>query len=342
MIRNLADAEQARRATATFDGFALEEELHAAGGGAAMVRSEEEWAAHPQSAAVAAQPLVEIRRIGEGPREPAGNGERPLGGVRVLDLTCVLAGPTCARTLADHGAEVLRIGSSHFEDSAVSQIDAAIGKRYAEVDLRSREGADTLRALAAEADVFSQGYRPGSLAARGFSPEDLAKARPGIVYVELSAWGDAGPWSARRGFDTMIQAASGMCEVQGTRENPVVIPAASIDYVTGYLMALGTIVALRRRALEGGSWHVRTSLARSGRWISERGLVDSAQLSRATGEPREGEIAALSAEIDSPLGRISYLKSPLALSETMPYISLPPVPLGYHPPQWPARAPAAS
>src|SRR5204863_4696910 len=129
---------------------------------------------------------------------------------RTLDLTRVLAGPTCGRTLAAHGADVLKITAAHLPDSGAAELDTGIGKLSARLDLRSAEGNDTLRALVREADVFTQSYRPGSLAARGFSPAALAALRPGIVCVSLSAWGRSGPWSQRRGFDSIVQAVSGM------------------------------------------------------------------------------------------------------------------------------------
>src|SRR5262249_35904314 len=151
-------------------------------GCAGLARTAEEWARHPHSAAVATQPLLEIRRIGEAKPEKLPEGPRPLSGVRVLDLTRVLAGPTCARTLAEHGADVLKVGASHLADSGLTEVDTGFGKLAAFIDLRERAGAETLRGLLREADVFSQSYRPGTLAGRGFSPEEAAKLRPGIVY----------------------------------------------------------------------------------------------------------------------------------------------------------------
>src|SRR5262249_28124927 len=152
------------------------------------------------------------------------------------------------------------------------------GKLAAFLDLRSTEGKDKLKKLLTEADVFSQSYRPGALAARGFSPEEAAKLRPGIVYVTLSAWGTQGPWSQRRGFDSIVQTVSGMAVAQAgaadATAKPKLMPVSAIDYVSGYLMAYGALVALARRAREGGSWLVRVSLARTGKWIVDRGFFE--------------------------------------------------------------------
>src|SRR5262249_19617533 len=154
-----------------------EDAIHAAGGCAGLARDPAEWQRHPQHAAVANQPLLEITRIGDAPPRALAPGARPLSGVRVLDLTRVLAGPTCARTLAEHGADVLKIGAAHIPDMKTTEIDTGIGKLSALLDLRNPHELATLRALLRDADVFSQSYRPGTLAARGLSPEDAARIR---------------------------------------------------------------------------------------------------------------------------------------------------------------------
>lgn len=319
------DVAAAKQAAAAWDGLALEEAIHAAGGCAALVRSAEEWATHPHSAAVAGQPLLEIERIGDAPPMPLPKAGRPLSGVRVLDQTRVLAGPTAAKTLAEHGAEVLKITAAHLPDSGEIDIDTGIGKLSAQLDLREKSDLETLRKLVAEADVFSQSYRPGALAARGFSPESLAKLRPGIVCVSLSAWGWSGPWSERRGFDSIVQCVSGMADLQGGGK-PQLLPCSAIDYVSGYLMAFGAMVALARRAKEGGSWRVRVGLARVGKWIVDRGMVDFAGVV----EPAVGTM-----ETVSPAGVITHLKPVVQMSETPAYWDRPPVPLGYHRAGWP-------
>ena len=228
--------------------------------------------------AVAGLPLMEIVRIGDSPPEALPAGKRPLSGIRVLDLTRVLAGPTCARTLAEHGADVMKITGAHLPNLGYQEWDTGHGKLSAQLDLRQPADVETLRGLVRETDVFSQGYRPGSLGSRGLSPEELAALRPGLVYVSLSAFSHTGPWAQRRGFDTVVQTVSGMTTrqaevVPGKSPGPQFYPVSAIDYCTGYLMAFGAMVALERRAREGGSWLVRISLAQVGKWMADLGEV---------------------------------------------------------------------
>ncbi|HEX7968901.1 MAG TPA: CoA transferase, partial [Stellaceae bacterium] len=325
-------------AARSWDGQALENAVHAAGGCAAFVRRVEEWARHPQSAAVAGLPLLAIERIGDAPPEklPPG-GSRPLSGLRVLDLTRVLAGPTAARTLAEHGADVLKVSGPHLPHSGELEIDTGLGKLSCFLDLRRREEVETLAALIRDGrcDVFSQGYRPGSLAARGFGAEDVAALRPGIVYLDLSAWGGAGPWARRRGFDTVVQCVSGMAMLQGGEE-PRLLPVSAIDYVSGYLMAFGAMVALLRRAREGGSWCVRVSLARTGKWIADRGLLDAADIAEVPKELPDDEIARMTLDTPSPLGPIRHIRPVARMGETPPRWARPPAPLGHDAPAWPS------
>jgi crotonobetainyl-CoA:carnitine CoA-transferase CaiB-like acyl-CoA transferase len=328
------------RAVRDWDGQALEEAIHAAGGCAGFVRGSDEWARHPQSAAVATLPVLEIERVGDAPREPLPAGERPLSGIRVLDLTRVLAGPTCGRTLAEHGADVLKVSGPHLPHSGDIEIDTGLGKLSTFLDLREPAGVETLTSLVRDGrcDVFSQSYRPGSLAARGFSAEALAALRPGIVCVELSAWGRTGPWRQRRGFDTVVQCVSGIAMIQGEDASPRTMPVAAIDYVSGYLMAFGAMVALLRRTREGGSWRVRVSLARTGRWIMDRGLLDASAIAEVPNEFPDEEIARITVETPSPLGAIRHLAPVARMSATPPRWARPPVPLGHDAPVWPDTA----
>ena len=337
-LRVLGTAEDraaAEEASRGWNGHELEDAMHAAGGCAGLARDPAEWAQHPQHAAVAAQPLLEIVRIGDSPAQPFPSGERPLSGVRALDLTRVLAGPTCGRALAEHGADVLKIGAAHIPDMKTTEIDTGIGKLSALLDLRNPGDLETLRALLRDADVFSQSYRPGTLAARGLSPEDAARLRPGIVYVSLSAWGNTGPWCNRRGFDSIVQTVSGMAFEHGPK--PRYMPVSAIDHVSGYLMAFGAMVALARRAREGGSWLVRASLARTGRWIAGLGNLSTEAIKDVPGELPSAEIERLTMETEAPIGRVRHLKPVLAMSETPPRWSRPPVPAGHHPARWPDR-----
>jgi crotonobetainyl-CoA:carnitine CoA-transferase CaiB-like acyl-CoA transferase len=341
------DREAVRKAVAGWDALELEEAIIAAKGAGGMVRTMEEWAKQPQAAAVASLPLMEIVKIGASAPEKLPDGERPLSGIRVLDLTRVLAGPTCARTLAEHGADVLKITGAHLPNIGYQEYDTGHGKLSAHLDLRESKDVEILRELMREGDVFSQGYRPGTLGTRGFSPEALAKVRPGIVFVSLCAFGHVGPWASRRGFDTVVQTVSGITSRQGelfpgAEPGPQFYPVSAIDYLTGYLMAFGAMVALARRAREGGSWLVRISLAQVGRWLVGRGQVPEARLNDVPMEFTPAEIERWSMTSDTPMGRLGHLAPVVRLSETPPRWARPSVPLGYHEPAWPARGVAGS
>jgi crotonobetainyl-CoA:carnitine CoA-transferase CaiB-like acyl-CoA transferase len=334
--------ESMARAVATWNAADLEEAIIAAKGAGGMVRTRAEWADHPQAAAVAALPLMEIVRIGDSDPEPLPQGNRPLSGIRVVDITRVLAGPTCARTLAEHGADVMKISAEHLPNIGYQEFDTGHGKLSSYLDLREQRNVDTLRGLVREADVFSQGYRPGTLGARGLAPEELASIRPGLVYVSLCAFGHTGPWASRRGFDTVIQSVSGITWRQGEifpgkTPGPQFYPVSAIDYCTGYLMAAGAMIALRRRAEEGGSWLVRISLAQVGKWIVDLGEIPAAALRDVAAEFSREELDRWSMVTETPSGKLRHLKPVVQLSETPPYWARPSVPLGYHQPVWPAR-----
>lgn len=330
-------------AVARWDALELESAIVAAQGAGCMVRSMPEWAKHPQAAAIASLPLIEIARIGESPPEELPEGDRPLSGIRVLDLTRVLAGPACARTLAEHGADVLKVTAAHLPAIDYQEYDTGHGKRSAYLDLRQPGDLETLTGLVRECDVFSQAYRPGTLADRGLSPRQMAQLRPGIVYVSLSAFGHTGPWSYRRGFDTMVQSVSGIALRQGElfpgiEPGPQFYPVWAIDYLTGYLMAFGALVALARRARQGGSWLVRGSLAQTGRWLVSLGQLPESKLQDVPREFSPGEIDLWSIVTDTPMGQLRHLGPAVSLSETRPHWIRPSVPPGYSEPAWPQRA----
>ncbi|RCG31055.1 carnitine dehydratase [Sphaerisporangium album] len=331
-----ADKEQVAEACARRMALSVEEAVTEAGGCAAAMRSRAEWDAHPQSAAVAETPLVAIRRLdheGSGVPAPDPRGGataaagRPLEGIRVLDLTRVIAGPVASRTLAAHGADVLRVGAAHLPEVPGLVVSTAFGKRSCEIDLRTREGVAALRELVAGADVLIQAYRPGALAALGFGPEDLAAIRPGIVSVDISAYGTRGPWAGRRGFDSLVQMACGIAHEGGDGDRPVPLPAQVLDHSAGWLAALGALAGLLRRRAEGGSWHVELSLARVARWLDGLGRVDGGQVA----EPDPSDLLD---EMDAPQGRLTYVRAPGAIGDLRPYWTSPPPRRAEHPPAW--------
>jgi crotonobetainyl-CoA:carnitine CoA-transferase CaiB-like acyl-CoA transferase len=284
---------------------------------------------------VAARPTVAITRIGDAPARRRAPGARPLSDVRVLELTRVIAGPVCGRTLAAHGADVLLVTSPTLPSFETLAVDTGRGKRSTAIDLRAPGGRATLEDLVRGADVFLQGYRPGALAGLGFAPADTARLSPGIVHVSLSAYGHDGPWSGRRGFDSLVQTASGFnhaeAEAAGDPTKPKPLPVQALDHAAGYLLALGALAALQRQAREGGSWHVQVSLVRAGRWIRDLGrLADGF----ACPAPTRESIADRLEDVDSGFGRLSAVRHAAQLSDTPPAWTRPAVPLGTDPPRW--------
>jgi CoA-transferase family III len=322
-------------AVAARDAFELEAAFIARRVCGGVVRSKEEWAAHPQGRAISDLPAVTVTQIGEAPPAALPDGARPLSGVRVLDLTRVLAGPTCAKTLAEHGADVLHVSAPHLEGGGPFELETGIGKRQAALDLNDPGQAAALRDLIAGADVFSQGYRLGTLARRGFSPAQVAQARPGIVYVSENCYGHVGPWAGRPGWEQLGQAATGMSFREGQAADgvPRLAPAAVNDYSTGYLAAYGAMTALARRATEGGSWHVQVSLCQTCTWYQRLGDDNDA------GAPGLGDVDPFTAVMDTAdFGPVRYLTPAVQMSETPPRWDLPPARVGAHEPVWLPRS----
>ncbi len=323
-----ADAGAIRAATLKRAAFELEDALARQGLCVAVVRSAAEWSIHPQGALLATMPVVEVRKIGEAPPQPLPEALRPLSGVRVLDLTRVLAGPTCARTLAEHGADVLHIASPNLPTIERFEMDTGHGKRQAYLDLNEPAEAATLRELIATADIFSQGFQHGSLAKRGLGYEELAKLRPGLIYVSENCFGHEGPWARRPGWEQLAQTVTGIAQVQDP-DHPRLSGAAMNDYTTGYFAALGAMQALVRRATEGGSWLVRVSLSQTSMWYYRLG-----QDADRDGGHGPGDVTPFIEEHETLWGRMRHLRPPLQMSETMPRWELPSAPLGSGTPTW--------
>jgi crotonobetainyl-CoA:carnitine CoA-transferase CaiB-like acyl-CoA transferase len=327
------DKAAVQRALNGMTAEALETAAAAAGLVVTACRSFDEWDRHPQGHAIAKLPLFTIEKIGEAPPQPMLPAERPLAGLKVLDLTRIIAGPVCGRTLAAHGADVLLITSAHLPSMLPLVMDTGRGKCSASLDLRDAYGRETLAALLRDADVFVQGYRSGAIAAHGFGPQEAARLRPGIVYASLCAYGHEGPWAARRGFDSLVQTASGfnVAEAEAfASPEPKALPAQVLDHATGYLLAFAVMAALKRRVEEGGSWHVRVSLAQTGRWFRQLGRIDG----MACDDPGFAEVTDCLEETASGFGRLTAVRHAAVMSETPPHWTRPSVPLGTHAPVW--------
>lgn len=336
------ERDKVQAALMQWKGEDFETAAYAAGGVVALMRSYDEWSALPQARALAELPLVSIEKIGEAPPKPwpqgSSNNDRPLAGLRVLDLSRVIAGPVAGRTLAAHGADVLLVSGPELPAIPWLTIDTGRGKLTTFIELKSEAGRAQLRALLKDADIFSQGYRPRALASLGFSPEAAAHINPGIVYVTLSAYGHAGPWAERRGFDSLVQTTTGFNHAEGQAagiDGPKELPAQMLDHATGYLMAFGAMMARARQASQGGSWHVRVSLAQTGRWLWTLGRLDGGlDTPDLTGEAVHH---AFIEAVPSGFGTLKAVRHSALLSRTPAQWSRPAMPLGSHPARWPAR-----
>ncbi|HEY6830930.1 MAG TPA: CoA transferase [Pseudolabrys sp.] len=315
--------------------FDFEDAAAQAGLVVTAMRSFAEWDAHPQGQAMSRLPLLSVERVGDGPAPQWPQSDRPLAGIKVLDLTRIIAGPVCTQTLAAHGADVMLVTSPNLPSVAPLVIDTGRGKLSTHIDLHDAAGRKTFEALLREADVVVQGYRPGGLAALGYRPRDVAHIRPGIVCVTLSAYGHEGPWTSRRGFDSLVQTASGFnaAEAEAAGESgPKPLPAQVLDHATGYLLAYATMSALLRRSREGGSWHVRAALAQTSFWLRSLGRIDGGMRIK---DPARDDVHDCLEESDSGFGRLSGVRHPATMSETPPRWARPSVQLGTHPPVWP-------
>ena len=327
----------------------------------AALRSHAQWQAHPQAVAIAAQPLFAIDSIASTPNSawqdkhapmrlerwnalasrPAHAPPKPLRGIRVLDLTRILAGPVCGRALAAYGADVLLINSPHLPNiDAIA--DTSRGKRSAHIDLRHAEGQLLLRQLIAQADILVQGYRPGALAALGFGPQEAAAINPHIVYVSLSAYSDAGPWAQRRGFDSLVQTASGLnadesaaAGIDLASSSPRALPMQILDHATDYLMAFAALAAVAQQLGQGAGHvpepsavHVRLSLARTALWLRSLGRVANGLACQAP-----DKTPYLYTE-PSGFGPLTALTHSAQFDGQNATWTLPSMPPGTHAPQW--------
>ena len=320
------------------DSDELEQAIADARACGGKIRTPEEWLAHPQGSYLAARPVIEITRVAESAPEAFHAGERPLSGVRVLDLTRILAGPVSGRSLAEHGADVLMVTAEKLPQTPEHVRDTSHGKRSCFLDLTRPDELAQVKELAASADVFINGYRPGKLEEHGLGVDALVARRPGLIYVTISCFGSGGPFAGRAGWEQVAQSVTGICQTFGERSGagrPKLVFAPMCDYTTGYMGALGIMLALARRAREGGSYHVQVSLCQSAMFIQRQGLLET--FDTAPEKLTEAELAPLYVEADTSYGRIRTLGPALGMSETPPHWATPtPLP-GSDRPEWMPR-----
>ncbi|CAM5195055.1 Crotonobetainyl-CoA:carnitine CoA-transferase CaiB-like acyl-CoA transferase OS=Castellaniella defragrans OX=75697 GN=HNR28_000229 PE=4 SV=1 [Castellaniella defragrans] len=282
-LTDRADHEVVAGRVRGWDAAALEEALVAASACAAVLRPPGAWRLHPQGLAVAAEPLVACERgAAEAPAlARVVDRRRPLSGVRVLDLTRVLAGPVATRFLAAYGATVLRLDPPTWSEPGMVP-EVTVGKYCAGLDLKRPEGRARFAELLSEADVLVHGYRPGALQALGFGPQERARLCPGLVDVSLDAWGWTGPWRGRRGFDSLVQMSTGIAYPGSAHAAPDPLPVQALDQSSGYLLAACALrgLGLRRERACGSQW--RLSLARTA-WLLSQSAAEALGGSGATG-----------------------------------------------------------
>ncbi|MET1112479.1 MAG: CoA transferase [Allosphingosinicella sp.] len=326
-----ADPEAVAQAVRGWRKAELEQAVVDAGGCAAEMRSAEDWAAHPQGRAVAREPLVHLgfhaSPAPDLPIDPA----RPLAGIRVLDLTRVLAGPVATRLLAGFGAEVLRLDPPDWDEPAVVP-EVTLGKSVARLDLREAAGRAAFEDLLGRADILVHGYRPGALEALGSGAPPRRALAPALVDVSLDAYGWTGPWAGRRGFDSLVQMSAGIAQAGMDRagsDRPRPLPVQALDHATGYLMAAAAVRGLTERVVNGRSAEARCSLARTARFLVEGGPADDPAPLR----PESAEDVAPGIEATA-WGKARRLAPPVEIDGAPMRWRLPAAPLGSASPQW--------
>jgi len=321
LVQALGTSEDADAVAAAFGNLSaqeIEDRVFAAGGVATAVRTLAAWHAHPQGQALATEPLVSHRVSGDGAPRPMTAADQPLADVRVLDLTRVIAGPVCTRLLGALGAQVMRLDPPGHADMAVGAVaDTLLGKRSSFLDLETPEGLATLHDLLALADVVVCGYRPGSLDRFGLDEQSLTMRHAGIVAVFLDAWGHSGPWSGRRGFDSVVQAPTGIAMGESlTGDEPGALPCQVLDHGTGYLAAAAALDGLRRQR-DGGGTHIRRlSLARTALWMASHGISREIQADGGSGgSATVPDSPPWLVELESPRGPVTAVAPPGVLGD---------------------------
>ncbi|MFD4255260.1 CoA transferase [Amycolatopsis thermoflava] len=331
------DTEAVAAAIAKWRGRDLENAAVTAGAVLPMLRTPAELMAEPHYREVLADlPLVEITKIGDSAPEPLGPAEDPLAGVRALGMGHVIAGAGVGRALALHGADVLNVWRPDELEHDVTYITANVGVRSATVSPYESEGAGLLRSLLREADVFYANRRPGYLAKIGFSAEEAAALRPGIIHATASLNGEQGPWADRVGFDQSAGSLVGMMHLEGDGVRPALPPILVVnDYIVSWLLTAGIVEALTRRARDGGSYRVHVSLTRAALWILSLGVFDKAYATETAG--RGEEHAYLDPETfttETPLGHYQGVTEQIHMSATPGHYRTVLVPRGSSRAEW--------
>jgi crotonobetainyl-CoA:carnitine CoA-transferase CaiB-like acyl-CoA transferase len=328
------DRQGIASAIANWSSDELEEALSAASLPACIARTRDEWRSHPQGAILANTPFIEIEKIAPGEPQPfSANPSTPLSNIKVLDCTHVLAGPHSAHTLAEYGANVLHISSPYHQDTTIQNLLVNPGKRSAYLDFANPNAAQKMRELLAETDVFTLSYRPQVAKRYQITAHDAAKLnKKGIIYLSINAYGHSGPWRDRPGFDQNGQAVSGVAVSEGSLSAPRFTPVFYLnDLITGYSASAGIMAALLRRAVDGGSYHVRVSLARGAMWVQDLGYLAPELYNMA---PKEDQYPAQLETTDTAYGPVTCLAPAIQFSN-MPRASLRPVvPYGADTPNW--------
>ncbi len=330
------DRDAVAGAVAKWAAEALEAKVVEAGGAAAAMRSIESWSQHPQGAAVAQEPLViweEHETVMPRPRREW--DQHPLQGLRVLDLTRVLAGPAATRFLAGFGADVLRIDPPGWNEAVAVQ-EMTLGKRCARLDLKSGDDRVVFEALLASADVLVHGYRNGALDGLGYGPAERRALNPDLIDVSLNAYGWSGPWSSRRGFDSLVQMSSGIADFgmkKALADKPFPLPVQALDHATGYLMAAAVLRALTLRQEQGQVLSAHLSLARTAHLLAG---TRTDEASNGFSAETEGDLHPhLEETVWGPAKRVRF---PLTIEGLSPLWPYPAGPLGTSPPTWAGTA----
>jgi crotonobetainyl-CoA:carnitine CoA-transferase CaiB-like acyl-CoA transferase len=317
LLRALAcadDPDSVAAALAELGAREAEDLVTGAGGVAAAVRGEADWRAGPPGQAVSATGLAEATSVGGAPPRWRPAGPLPASGIRVLDLTRVIAGPVATRYLGALGADVLRLDAPDRPELTLNSYDGLLAKRSALLDFGAAEGIVRLHELLSAADVLVHGYRPHALDRFGLSPQVLAERHPGLVVVSLSAWGSRGPWGGRRGFDSIVQAASGIAMAESPDgERPGALPCQLLDHGTGYLCAAAALQGLARQFARGGTQFRELSLARTAHWLL--GLPRDAAAPAPAPAPAEAGEGAWLTTLDSAAGPVTTVRPPGRLDD---------------------------